>query len=111
MEAEKQLMELQSRCRNNREIANQVQTVNQTCLKTAEQVQAQIVPLQSKVMRLKSAIYGMHIKMGCTADQANYYMLTEANEWENMAESVTNIIRQGNAGKLSAEDDSKVTRK
>ena len=61
-------------------------------------------------MRLKKAIYDIHIKCGCTADQANYYMLTEAHEWEHMAESVTNIMRKGHAGNPSEGDDSKVIR-
>ena len=107
MEVEKELSELKDRCRVNRDVSNSVHEVNKTCLKTAQQVQEQIVPLQAKVMRLKKAIFDMNIKIGCSTDEANYYMLTEAQEWDSMAESVTNILRKGHAGRNQEGNSSK----
>ena len=49
--------------------------------------------MTTKIINLKKAIYDLHIKMGCSTDQANFFMLREAHEWEEMGDTVSNLLR------------------
>ena len=41
----------------------------------ADDVKNQLLPKEMKIIKLKKAIYDMHIKYGATEDQANLFML------------------------------------
>ena len=45
-----------------------------------------------QVTKLKNHIYQLYKKLGYSDDQANFHMLTEAEDWNNLEEPVNNIM-------------------
>ena len=93
---------LRDRFNKNSQISDQVSSINQQITKTSDQVKNEIVPMTTKITNLKKAIYDLHIRMGCSVDQANFFMFREAHEWEEMGDTISNLIR---AGHLESEID------
>ena len=80
----------------------------------SSKISNELAPAAIKTMKLKKHIIELHRKLGKTDDEAHYYMLREAEEYEEMEVPLTNIMRRGCDNedqkvvdeKLSKEDES-----
>ena len=59
----------------------------------AHNISTELAPAAVKTMKLKQHIRELYLRLGHSEDQANYYMHLEAEEYEYMGPSVSNIVR------------------
>ena len=73
----------------------QIRDINDEVHAMSTSIRKELAPAAVKTMKLKQHIQELYVEMGFSKDQAQFRMLRAAEEWDEMAAPVTNILRGG----------------
>jgi len=68
-------------------------------------ISSELAPAAIKTMKLKQHIKELNLKLGFTEDQANFNMHCEAEEWECLGPSTSNMLKKNFVGAEEESED------